>query len=125
MSIINEQVKELRGISENKDGNIRVISGVIEDLYKMLEQAADTIESLSAKLQAENMERSDRYYGGGWIACEDRLPEKSGEYIATDELGCSTALYYEKEENEWVDIIEHYSIFYPTAWQPLPKPYRP
>lgn len=54
MSMISEQVKELRETAELFDE--------IDDGRRMLLQAADTIEALSAKLVAENMKRSERYY---------------------------------------------------------------
>lgn len=60
---ISEQVKELRETAELFDK--------IDDGRRMLLQAADTIEALSAKLAAANMERSDRYYGGGKIKISD------------------------------------------------------
>lgn len=56
MSMISEQVKHLR--------NIYQYGTTYEETKKAIEQAADTIETLSAKLAAANMERSDRYYGG-------------------------------------------------------------
>lgn len=74
MSMINEQVKELRELSEIFEG---------KRLGRIIGQAADTIEALSAKLAAANMERSDRYYGGGWIAISDRLPTRE-ESIGND-----------------------------------------
>ena len=46
----------------------------IEGTKELLEQAADTIEALSAKLRAANMDK--REDGGGWILCKDRLPTK-------------------------------------------------
>ena len=63
---ISEQVKELRETAELFDE--------IDDGRRMLLQAADTIEALSAKLQAANMERSVEDCGG-WILCKNRLPE--------------------------------------------------
>ena len=51
---ISEQVKELRETAELFDK--------IDDGRRMLLQAADTIETLSAKLAVANMERSDRHY---------------------------------------------------------------
>ena len=63
---ISEQIKELREIAELFDE--------IDDGRRMLLQAADTIEALSAKLQAANMERSAEDCGG-WILCKNRLPE--------------------------------------------------
>ena len=65
MSMISEQVKELREIAAEFDLDDK------EELANMINEAADTIEALSAKLQAANMERSDRYYGGGKIKLSD------------------------------------------------------
>lgn len=55
MSMISEQVKSLRDVAGAYKHN---------GLSLILREAADTIEVLSAKLAAENMERSDRYYAG-------------------------------------------------------------
>lgn len=67
MSMISEQVKELRKLE--KDYSKTGFGFYRTD--KVLRQAANTIEALSAKLQAENMERTEDC--GGWIACEDGL----------------------------------------------------
>lgn len=154
MSMIGTQVQTIRDIAK--------YGSTFENVKAALNQAADTIEVLYAKLAAVNMEQSDRYYReekeliesmmveienrcnrttelterarkylsktdycGGWIACEDRLPEESGEYNVTDENGKSTTLYYDKKQNVWVDIGEMAMIGYPLAWQPLPEPYNP
>lgn len=58
MSMISEQVKELREVATEYDLDDKV---EISDLFN---QAADTIESLSEKLQAANMERTKKYYNG-------------------------------------------------------------
>lgn len=133
MSMISEQVKELRIVAVYKEHSLKIL----------LEQAADTIESLSAKLAAANMERSDRYYGGGWIACEDRLPNEEEEYLVC---------VREKSNGKWIPSVfdrtfitmmrcDKDGIFTPpmpctpaadgnysaevTAWQTIPEPYRP
>ena len=59
MSMISEQVRELREFTEDYGKTHVTLFGYKKNL---LLQAADTIEALSAKLAAENMERSDRYY---------------------------------------------------------------
>lgn len=115
MSMISERVKYLREFD---------CFGTVKQA--MLE-AADTIEALSAKLQAANMERSDRYYGGGWIACEDRLPEKEGFYLVTltgritdiADMRIKKAFFSENHKN----FMDYGSAV--IAWQPLPEPYRP
>lgn len=66
MSMISEQVKELR----NYRDDIRFALSV----RKVFGEAADTIETLSEELYAANIERSAGHYGGGWIECADRLP---------------------------------------------------
>lgn len=132
MSMRREQAKELRMYA----GAIKYGHVICKDLSSILIQAADTIESLSAKLTAANMERSDRYYGGGWIACEDRLPEdgidvlvwyeyfRYGEY---NRLFQTIGISY-TYNGQWSGFVNdssgwnQLSIF---AWQPLPEPYRP
>lgn len=116
MSMISEQVKRLKVEAEwlEKDQEKRLAS--------ILLQAADTIESLSAKLQAENTERSAEDCGG-WIPCSERLPEESlNSVIGWDEyrkrpcfvqyIGGRWAL---GNDSDVVNII---------AWRPLPEPYR-
>lgn len=71
---ISEQVKKLRNIADCYYGEISSYAGQIS-------KAADTIESLSAKLA--DMERSAEDCGGGWIPCKERLPDKKGDYWIT------------------------------------------
>lgn len=132
---ISEQVKELRETAELFDK--------IDDGRRMLLQADDTIEALSAKLEVANMERSDRHYGYGWIA--DRVPDESGYYLVTyhewsngDFLPKFNDIYvkrlhYQKSERftGWnfpkrVDErAENDTNREVLSWQPLPEPYRP
>lgn len=125
MSMISEQVKELRIVSET----YRQIGKELSAEY--LSKAADTIEALSEKLQAANMNN-----GGGWILCEDRLPEdkinvlvwfeyfRYGEYNRLFQtIGISYTF-----NGEWSGFINGSSGWNQLsilAWQPLPEPYRP
>lgn len=129
---ISEQVKELRNLADYFQRQNR-------DYYTApaLSEAADTIETLSAKLAA-NMERSDRYYGGGWIACEDRLLEDGQKVLATHEGGLNP----EKQVIEHIFKDGQFTLNWdmdteigsPTfgqrymgeiiAWMPKPEPYR-
>ena len=123
---ISEQVKELRVLASIPD----IDSGALYDLNDKLYQAADTIESLSAKLQAADMARSEDC-GGGWIPCKERLPEEdvnvlvqvSGTYRnITFEDAFELATYIKGEG--WT--LESYpDIYNPNiiAWQPLPELY--
>lgn len=61
MSMIEQQVKEIRKVVEEYKSI--PFNDYPHSTSRILEQAADTIESLSAKLAAANMNRSDRYYG--------------------------------------------------------------
>ena len=70
---------------------------------------------------------------GGWIPCSERLPEKSGKYLVTQER-------YRIDDREHVrpmaietDYVEFSAVhkewqranfFNIIAWQPLPAPYQ-
>ena len=139
MSMISEQVKKLKRLEKQyQDSGLLITS-------KALGQAADTIGALSAKLAAVNMERSDRYYGGGWISCEDRLPEEYNsifaklkgtakwneamfEKISEDvnvtveyENGKRKTMTLHTVDGKWKK--DRFVKFKVIAWQPLPEPY--
>lgn len=138
MSMISEQVKELRIAAAYKEHSLKIL----------LEQAADTIEALSAKVAVANMGQSDRYYNGGWISCKERLPEEhesmfskfkgtnkwndamfekiSDEVNVTVEFedGKRKTMTLQTCDGKWrtdMRIVK----FKVIAWQPLPEPCRP
>lgn len=98
MSMISEQTKELREIATNWNPNIP-----INPVSVVLNKAADTIESLSAKMA--DMERSAEDCGGGWIPCKERLPEEKINPVTDD--------FYEYEvtfkQGDVIDI-RHYKF---------------
>ena len=61
MSMISKQVKKIRKVA--KCVYLAADKEVADDIANTLNQAADTIEALSAKLQAAKMDRSSAYYG--------------------------------------------------------------
>ena len=136
MSMINEQVKELRKAAKWFD------AACFPEGSKLANEAADTIESLSFKLQAKNMELAAEDYGGGWIPCEDRLPEEYGEYLVAwkhlymtkdqmiESVGRVVPHFYEiveydpDDDKKWIGDIEQENEEYEIiAWQLLPEPY--
>jgi hypothetical protein len=128
--MISEQVKELREIASEFD-----LDGK-EELSNMINEAADTIEALSAKLAEANMDRSDRYYGGGWIACEDRLPEDGVDVLVWFEYfryGEYNRLFQTKGishtfDGKWSGFVNGSSGWNQLkiiAWQPMPEDFRP
>lgn len=56
-----------------------------------------------------------------WIPCSERLPY-SQEDVLCDEDGHVILGFYTDEEIGWHDT--HSYRIYPTAWMPLPEPYR-
>lgn len=118
MSMITEQIKRLKDEAD-------LVERTHDYTAKLLREAADTIETLSAKVQAANMERSTAYYNGGWIPVSERLPE--GLLVKTlvsceDSLGLPIVpkvALYDNYEHSWK--CEEKVI----AWMPLPKPYEP
>lgn len=116
---ISEQVKELR------DGSDVYKVGGFPEVSKLLKNAADTIESLSAKLQAANMERSVEDCGGGWIECESgKLPDK--EVICCDVCGEIIIGYihetYESEQTGFSAENGHKYMYNCVKWMEKPKP---
>ena len=125
MSLTSKQVDELRAYAKDRKG----------ELAKMINDAANTIEMLSAKLHASQMERSSQYYHGGWIPCSERLPDidedgytdkvlvsfdhYSGveicEYRITDGVG----RWYAGDTDDSPEDIDLQVI----AWMPLPERY--
>ena len=119
---ISEQVKELREVAEMYDGL---------DGGDILREAADTIESLSAKLQAANMERPDPRLDNGWIYCDEWIPS-TVEYMELEPTPCMKRLeiaymtdtveyligFY--DGSKWMD--KHHNIIKNViAWKPFVK----
>ena len=127
MSMMSYKIKMLRDTAQAyKHNGIGII----------LEDAANTIEELSAKLAAANMERSTAYYNDGWIPCSERLPEEkenpvTGDFyvypVMCDFAGISDIRYYAFGRGHWhhgPSIMDRYV----THWadiKPLPAPYKP
>jgi hypothetical protein len=110
---ISEQVKELREIAKNFS------EWEYNRFYDTISRAADTIESLSAKLA--DMEQSAEDCGGGWIECENKMPEIGKPVLVCDKQGnvCVRAITCEiKGKKYWSQ--DKYDV---VAWQPLPEPY--
>lgn len=59
-----------------------------------------------------------------WIPVSERLPDKEGKYIVTDKYNdvVVSELY---SSGRWVDNVEGYYEVLPSAWMPLPEPYKP
>lgn len=125
MSLISKQIDELRAYAKDCNG----------ELTKLISDAADTIEVLSAKLHASNMERSSQYYNDGWVSCSERLPHTYGIYIVTrrisDGFECrniTDACYFDGLNTWYDDTRVNFERKYLTdvlAWIKLPEPYKP
>lgn len=124
---ISEQVKELRKAAKWFD------SACFPEGVKLANEAADTIEDLSAKLQAANEERSAEECGG-WILCKDgnNLPEESGYYDVTVEseingeiIRTTECRCFHKDIELWAELMEpEFAINeIVLAWRSRPEPY--
>lgn len=124
---ISEQVKELREYS-----NISLYARESR-ARELLKEAADTIEALSAKLQAANVEQTAQD-SGGWIPCKDgnNLPEESGYYDVTVEseingeiIRTTECRCFHKDIKLWAELMEpEFAIDeIVLAWRNRPEPY--
>lgn len=118
---ISEQVKELRAYS---NASLYARENRARELLK---EAADTIESLSAKLQAANMERLADC--GGWIPCKERLPDVEASENVKSEICTDNGERFLITDT---DGYVHESTFWQSAqefeddaiaWMPKPDPY--
>ena len=111
MSLTSKQIDELRAYAKDRKG----------ELAKLINDAADTIEILSAKLHASQMERSSQYYHGGWIPVSERLPDKEGNYLITAQPTYNHAkdIRIAHWAGRWAGYVKSEII----AWMPLPEPY--
>ncbi len=124
MSMISEQIKHLRSLQEamrldKKLGRVKYDDSFLENRIKIIDDAIDTIKTLSAKIRANNFNNS-------WIKCEDRLPEigqmvlcqcknRHGEIfvgIYKDKDRYKDSPYFDWKQNGFPSVI---------AWQPLPE----
>lgn len=114
MSLISKQIDELRAYAKDNNG----------ELAKLINDAADTIEELSAKLSAANMAMSSQYYNDGWIPCNEMLPDEYGEYLVTkrtfgwncEEYVSNDIAYFDNDGFHKADMV--------IAYMPLPEPYK-
>lgn len=134
MSLTSKQIDELRAYAKCRKG----------ELAKLINNAANTIEILSAKLHSSQMERSSQYYHGGWIPCSERLPEthEAGDSFCGIFLQSKPVLVYGVPDCEseysfnvvtycddldgityWCTELDAVTINKVTAWMPLPEPY--
>lgn len=126
MSMLSEQVNKIRKVA--KCVYLATDKEVADDISSTLNQAANTIEALSAKLQSANMKN-----GGRWIYCGDgkNLPKEKEWYMTTCVVGngspFSQELYFDgaKFDTEEIEAEYYYTLCKVLAWQPLPEPYCP
>lgn len=113
MNTITELIARLRSFAKLGEAMEKAIGQEKGDLTKILFEAADTIEELSAKLTTSNE----------WIPVEERLPENDKPVLVTvdwdhDDLEVCTAEYWH-DGDCWGNLED-----YITAWRPLPEPFR-
>ena len=116
MSLTSKQVDELREYAKGRKG----------ELAKLIKDAADTIELLSAKLSAVNLERSSQYYHGGWIPCSERLPDVAQRVLLSGHGQVMVGMLHSfgKYSLEPTGISYVYPKDDIEAWMPLPEPYQ-
>lgn len=125
MSLINDQVRALRDVAQAYSNN---------GLEKILNAAADTIEELSEKLAAANMERSNAFYNAGWIPVTERPPEDDNFVLMSFENFTLPMIgRYEQQEDGsggWYlgdcddeDTCLEHDLFV-NAWMKLPERYK-
>lgn len=81
-------------------------------------EAVDLAKTMVAVMPDAEPERKT-----GWILCSERLPDKDGSYIVTENSGGTTSTGISffiicDDGRTW------WELFGVVAWMPLPEPYR-
>lgn len=119
MSMIGKLIGELRELEKTSE----FLFGSRTDVPRVAREAAETIEELSGKIAATNMERSSQYYNGGWIPVEERFPEKNGMYLVATGNTAYDMYTADYSEGVWgTGFAEEDDCV--IAWMPLPEPYK-
>lgn len=137
MSLTSKQIDELRAYAADRKG----------ELAKMINDAADTIEMLSAKLSAymtpvdlfpdltDEEKKASRDYAQGytdafkdtsqkWIPCSETVDIPDHEIMACDKYGEEMFGYLAYEDDQWICESDGYVMCDPIAWCEKPEPYR-
>ena len=145
MSMISEQIKTLQRIADRleTDPELDMEIGHIQDFWaKDIRDAIDIIETLSAKVRANNLH-------DGWIPCSERLPEEHDSFFTrfvdkekwnesmfekisdevnvtvVDDKGQKTATHAHTVDGKWsCDLLRCNKDYRIIAWMPLPEPYK-
>lgn len=141
MSMITELIERLRESADDTELDMECSRACDGECNKLLREAADVIEELSTKLQAENMERSSQYYNGGWIPVSERLPEVNQRVLVTSYGRVCYAMMTSADGNSGHPVFRlqdslnervvcettvhsEFTTSRIIAWMPLPQPYK-
>lgn len=130
MSMIEMQIKRLQALKEamlvDKElGRVKCSGSFLENRVKIIDDVIETIQLLSEKLHSQNIH-------GGWIPCEERLPDpqKMGDADFSDDVqvcmsnNMVTDAWYCFSDEKWYKQGNGVLIGKVIAWMPLPKPYK-
>ena len=99
---------------------------LLDSLHEKILKSKFSEEVTEAEIDAlvEAKEHND-----GWIPCSERLPDKSGWFLCTQEYHSLTNRKLIKVTTELVEFYDNKwrrtKNLVVTHWQPLPEPYQP
>ncbi len=126
---ISEQVKELRKAAKWFEG------ACFPEAVKLADEAADTIESLSANLA--DMERSAEDCGGGWILCSTgNMPDMGSTVLiqlkserdgitGDEDRTFDISFIRSRDNSEWISPSAKYPLKAVKAWKPIKAYHKP
>lgn len=119
MSMTTELIKGLRNMA------LQYSAMGVQETEKIMKQAANVIEELSAKVSQQNIEKSSQYYNDGWIPCDDKLPEDEEAVLVSVSNGIGVLIGRYIKSAEYWKVYGTYGTVEVDAWQPLPPIYKP
>jgi len=114
MSMTEKLIRDLQELRETIDGY-----GFVGRKYvRTVSEAIEMIGEPSEKAKDANMKQSGQYYNGGWIPCNNALPDDGEKVLCTDGKYVYLVEFEADLEASFGDLV------YIIAWMPLPEPYR-
>ena len=102
---------------------------MLSNIHRVVKTDEDAEWNRAIYKSTEIVKEVAEEYNGGWIACSDRLPEKNGMYLCTQNS-------YDLATNKNIirvstELVEFYNGKWRRAknlvithWHPLPEPYK-
>jgi len=123
-STMIEALRDEAALGKAGDGYRMISAEALNAVAYAIEELQNNVKDLQSEIDMDNdILRELDNARPRWISVEERLPEKSGHYLAVMN-GKTGEAYYGHESHIWLDPCEEWENWtrFVTHWMPLPQP---